>query len=94
MLAREQNPPKGAKPLVWKLLSNREASGLDDAAHLIDWYRARWEIEMVFNVLNVDRRGILTAYWGDRFSKVTTDRGVGLSRGPDRIIRISRDGVS
>ena len=51
LLAREQNPPKGAKPVVWKLLSNRKASGLDDAAQLIDWYRARWEIEMFFNVL-------------------------------------------
>ena len=51
LLAREQNPPKGTKPVVWKLLTNREAVRFEDAAELIDWYRARWEIEMFFNVL-------------------------------------------
>ena len=37
--------------MVWRLLSNREASSLEAAAELIDWYRARWEIELFFLVL-------------------------------------------
>jgi IS4 transposase len=32
-------------------LTNREAQDLDAVIELIDWYRARWEIEMFFNVL-------------------------------------------
>jgi hypothetical protein len=33
------------------LLTNREAGTLEAVVELIDWYRARWEIEMLFNVL-------------------------------------------
>lgn len=33
------------------MLTNRCATNLAEASELIDWYRARWEIEMVFNVL-------------------------------------------
>ena len=39
------------KPIEWRLLTNRIAVSLDDAIELIDWYRARWEIEMLFNIL-------------------------------------------
>ncbi|MET2544713.1 IS4 family transposase, partial [Ralstonia pseudosolanacearum] len=35
----------------WRLLTNREATTLHEAIELIDWYRARWEIEILFNVL-------------------------------------------
>ena len=49
--ASEINPPPGAEPVVWRLLTNRLASTLQEACELIDWYRARWEIEMFFNVL-------------------------------------------
>ncbi len=37
--------------MVWRLLTNRPASTLQEAGELIDWYRARWEMEMFFNVL-------------------------------------------
>jgi IS4 transposase len=43
--------PAGVKPVVWRLLTNREASTLEQACDLIDWYRARWEIELFFLVL-------------------------------------------
>jgi hypothetical protein len=33
------------------LLTSREAGTLAAAVELIDWYRARWEIEILFNVL-------------------------------------------
>jgi len=51
IVAREMNPPSGEKPLEWRLLSNREATTLAEAAELVDWYRCRWEIEMFFNIL-------------------------------------------
>jgi hypothetical protein len=51
LIASEINLPPGAKPVVWRLLTHRTPSTLQEACELIDWYRARWEIEMFFNVL-------------------------------------------
>ena len=51
IVAREVQPPAGIKPVEWRLLTNRCAETLADASELIDWYRARWEIEIFFNVL-------------------------------------------
>ncbi|SOZ32259.1 transposase (fragment) [Cupriavidus taiwanensis] len=51
IVAREVDPPAGVKPIEWRLLSNREVNDLDAAAQLIDWYRARWEVELFFHVL-------------------------------------------
>jgi IS4 transposase len=51
IIAREIDAPLGVKPVEWRLLSNRSAPTLSDVIELIDWYRARWEIEMFFNVL-------------------------------------------
>ena len=51
VLAEEANPPAGTKPVVWRLLSNRPVGTLEQAVELIDWYRARWEIELFFLIL-------------------------------------------
>ena len=51
VVASEIEAPAGVKPVVWRLLTNREASTLEQACELIDWYRARWEIELFFLVL-------------------------------------------
>ena len=51
LIASEVNAPAGAKPVVWRLLTNRVAATLQDAVELINWYRARWEIELFFLVL-------------------------------------------
>jgi hypothetical protein len=51
LIACEIDPPPGAKPVVWRLLTNRTASTLQQACELVDWYRARWEIELFFLVL-------------------------------------------
>jgi len=56
VIASEMNPPPGVKPLEWRLLTNRRVDGLDGAVELIDWYRARWEIEMFFHVLKTGCR--------------------------------------
>ena len=51
VIASEVNTPEGAKPVQWRLLTNREAHTLEQASELIDWYRARWEIELFFLIL-------------------------------------------
>lgn len=51
LIASEVDAPKGARPVVWRLLTNRPAHSLQEACQLIDWYRARWEIELFFLVL-------------------------------------------
>ncbi|WP_189536993.1 IS4 family transposase [Paludibacterium paludis] len=51
LMARETSPPGGDKGLCWCLLTNREAGSVDDLSQWIEWYRARWEIEMYFHVL-------------------------------------------
>lgn len=51
IVAREMAAPAGVKPVEWRFLTNRRAETLADACELIDWYRARWEIEIFFNVL-------------------------------------------
>ena len=51
VIAREIAPPTGTKPLEWRLITNREAPDFEAAVQLIDWYRARWEIELFFHVL-------------------------------------------
>jgi hypothetical protein len=51
VVASEVDAPAGVKPLCWRLLTNRAATTLAEVIELIEWYRARWEIEMFFNVL-------------------------------------------
>lgn len=50
-MAREIGAPAGTKPVEWRLLTNREAPTAADVVELIDWYRARWEIETFFHVV-------------------------------------------
>lgn len=51
LMAREEGAPAGVKPVEWRLLTNRPVDTFEGATELIDWYRARWEIELFFNVL-------------------------------------------
>jgi len=51
IVARETQPPQGEKPIEWRLLTNLPVTSLEQAARMIDWYRARWKIEMSFHVL-------------------------------------------
>ncbi|MBL0169095.1 MAG: IS4 family transposase [Propionivibrio sp.] len=51
IVACEVGAPAGTTPVQWRLLTNRAAPTLDAVIELIDWYRARWEIEMFFHVL-------------------------------------------
>ena len=42
---REENPPRGEKPIEWMLLTNEPVHTVEDALRVIDWYRLRWIIE-------------------------------------------------
>ena len=57
VLPREVDAPEGIKPVQWRLLSNRYVSTLEQACELIDWYRARWEIELLHAQERLPRRG-------------------------------------
>ena len=56
LMASEVGAPAGDKPVCWRLLTNRHALTLEQARELIEWYRARWEIEMFFHVLKTGCR--------------------------------------
>lgn len=51
VVARETNPPKGEKPIVWRLLTTHAVESLADAERMIAFYRRRWIIEQVFRTL-------------------------------------------
>ena len=56
VVAQEIDAPAGVKPVVWRLVTNRQAQNRDAVIELIDWYRSRWEIKLFFNVLKTDAR--------------------------------------
>lgn len=47
----EENPPKGAEPLRWFLLTTVEITSADDAEKYLRWYCLRWRIEDWHRVL-------------------------------------------
>lgn len=51
VLAEEEHPPKGEKPIRWILLTSLEATTLEQAKEKLDWYLARWQIEIFFKIL-------------------------------------------
>jgi hypothetical protein len=51
LIAREIDAPAGVDPIEWRLLTNRSATTSDEVIELINWYRARWGIEIFFHVL-------------------------------------------
>lgn len=51
LVAREIPAPADVTPTECRLLTNRDVLDLAEAAQLIDWYRARWEVEIFVHVL-------------------------------------------
>jgi len=45
ILALEENPEEGVKPISWLLITSLEITGLEAAAQCIKWYTYRWVIE-------------------------------------------------
>ena len=52
--AIETNPPKGAKPVIWRLFTTLPVTNLAEAQEVVRLYRLRWRIEEVFRVLKSD----------------------------------------
>jgi hypothetical protein len=54
----ESNPPKGHKPVVWRLLTTMSVCGQPDefaaANEIVQLYRLRWRIEQVFRAMKSD----------------------------------------
>jgi hypothetical protein len=48
---RESNPPVGAPPIHWRLITTRTVRDAADAFALADLYRRRWAIEQLFRTL-------------------------------------------
>jgi len=51
LLAGEINPPKGAEPIEWMLLTDWKIDSLKTARRIIRWYGLRWGIECWHQVL-------------------------------------------
>jgi len=47
----ELDPPEGAAPVEWLLLTNESVESVEDLNRLVDAYRARWTIEEFFKAL-------------------------------------------
>lgn len=47
----EPNPPDGAEPVEWMLLTNLPVTSYEDAYEKVQWYCLRWRIEMYFKVM-------------------------------------------
>ncbi|SET64178.1 hypothetical protein [Thorsellia anophelis] len=51
IIAKEEEPVAGIKPIICRLITNGLISTKDEAIELINWYRARWEIDVFFHVV-------------------------------------------
>lgn len=51
ILAREEEPPEGAEPIEWLLLTNLAVLSAEEAREKVQWYVCRWQIEVYFRVL-------------------------------------------
>jgi len=51
VLVSELNPPPGAEPIEWILLTSLAIDTVDEALIVIDYYTCRWQIEIYFRIL-------------------------------------------
>lgn len=51
IVSKEQNPPEGTSPIEWKFITNAVLTDFEQAVERIDYYRKRWQIEVLFHVL-------------------------------------------
>ncbi|MER9256646.1 IS4 family transposase, partial [Mesorhizobium sp. M0598] len=47
----EIDPPQGAEPILWRLLTTHLVEDAAMAWRMVDWYRMRWTIEQFFRTL-------------------------------------------
>ena len=51
VLVTEPNPPPGAEPIEWILLTDLSIDIVEDILRIIDYYACRWQIEIYFRIL-------------------------------------------
>jgi Transposase Tn5 dimerisation domain/Transposase DNA-binding len=51
IIATEENPPEGEKPMEWVLLTSVPVPDLETAMKVMEWYLCRWQIEIFFKIL-------------------------------------------
>lgn len=49
--ARETRPPKGARPILWRLLPTLPVTRVEEAGEQVTWSAQRWPIEVLHKVL-------------------------------------------
>jgi transposase-like protein/transposase Tn5 family protein len=49
--AREVHPPKGGKPILWRLLSTTPVTTAEEAIQKVRWYALRWGIEVFHKIV-------------------------------------------
>jgi hypothetical protein len=54
--AKEINPPKGQKPIHWRLMTTHEVVCIEQALQVVQWYCWRWLIEELF--ATVKKKGL------------------------------------
>lgn len=63
--ARETRSSKGARPIVWRLLTTRPVTTVAEAMERVGWYAQRWQIEVLHKVLKsgcqIEQRQLETA---------------------------------
>jgi len=47
----EIDPPAGAEPILWRLLTTHPVDDADAAWRIVGWYRQRWIIEQLFRTM-------------------------------------------
>ena len=47
----EPDPPAGAEPILWRLLTTHPVPDAQSAWRIVGWYRQRWSIEQLFRTL-------------------------------------------
>lgn len=50
VFANEENPPKGADPVSWMLLTTAAVESFEDACRVLSWYCGRWSIELLIRI--------------------------------------------
>jgi hypothetical protein len=63
--ARELRAPKGAAPILWRLLTTLPVRCVEEACEKVGWYAQRWQIEVIHKVLKsgckIEQRQLETA---------------------------------
>ncbi len=49
--AREVNAPKGAEPILWRLVSTLPVTTAEEAIQMVHWYALRWRIEVFHKIV-------------------------------------------